>query len=187
MTMKEKIGQKTKSRPKKWHMPLLLLLLLLVCAAIWHFAHQTVRPTDVDLGESGFDVAIDEDVAKINEAEGKEEIQNELNRQVADGMINISMNMRPVFDTGTSTGNLMIANENTNSHMQIVEIYRDDTGKLIYHSGGIPVGSEIDLAALDVSLEKGVYPCTAYFNAVDEDTGALLGKAGAKIEITILN
>ena len=114
-----------------------------------------------------------------------ESIVASLNEKVEEGMINISMNTSPVFANGTSEGNLMIVNEEINNYPQIVEITRNDTGEVIYRSGGIPVGSKIETAKLAVDLPAGTYECTAMFHSVDPETGASLGCAGAVITITI--
>lgn len=115
-----------------------------------------------------------------------EEIQEELNKVVDEGMMNISMNLNPVFATGTSEGNLMIMNEEINRYPQVVEIYlNDDEETLVYRSGLIPVGSRIENAKLSVDLDPGEYSCIAYFNAVDPETGAGLGKAGAQITLKV--
>lgn len=114
------------------------------------------------------------------------DIQKQLNEQVEKGMINISMNLNPVFQTGQSEGNLLIVNEQVNRYPQVVEIYLRDTDTLIYKSGGIDVGSSVEYAKLLVDLDAGNYECTAYFNAVDPDTGLLVGKAGAEIVVTVL-
>jgi len=115
-----------------------------------------------------------------------EEIVASLNEKVEAGMINISMNTSPVFSDGSCEGNLMIVNEEVNNYPQIVEITRNDTGETIYKSGGIPVGSKIERAKLNVDLPAGVYECTAMFHNVDPETGISLGCAGAIITITIL-
>ena len=99
----------------------------------------------------------------------QEEIEAALNEKVAQGMINISMNTAPVFADGRAEGNVMIVNE------------------VIYTSNAIPVGSKIEHAALDVDLEAGTYECTALFHNLDPETGAILGTAGAIINITIQN
>ena len=109
-----------------------------------------------------------------------------LNRKVEEGMINISMNTAPVFEDGDSAGSLMIVNESVNTYPQVVEIIRNDTGETVYRSGGIPVGSKIESAKLDVHLSAGTYECTAMFHNVDPETGGSLGSAGAVITITIL-
>ena len=115
----------------------------------------------------------------------KEEIQAELNRKVAEGMINISMNTAPMFPSGTEPGNLLIVNSEKNNFPQIVYIVRKDTGEEIYRSGGIPVGSKIEYAPLNVELQPGKYDCVAYFNNADPATGDILGTAGAEITITV--
>lgn len=121
-----------------------------------------------------------------NDTRSQEEIQAELNEKVAESNINISMNLNPIFKTANDKGSLMIVNSNVNNYMQIVEIYRDDTNELIYTSPAIPVGKQVKTAKLDVLLAKGEYKCTAYFNAVKED-GTYVGKAAAKVTITIQN
>ncbi|MBR2481738.1 MAG: hypothetical protein IKB58_02640 [Oscillospiraceae bacterium] len=114
-----------------------------------------------------------------------DEIIASLNEKVEQGMINISMNTAPVFDSGSAAGNLMIVNDAVNNYPQVVEITRNDTGECIYKSGGIPVGSKIENAKLSVDLPAGRYECTAMFHNVDPDTGNSLGCAGAVIVITV--
>ena len=116
----------------------------------------------------------------------QEEIQEELNQKVREGMINISMNTSPVFENSHAKGNLMIVNNEVNNYPQIVYIVLKDSGKEIYRSKGIPVGSKIEYAALDVELAPGSYDCVAYFNNMDPQTGSILGTAGAEIVITVL-
>jgi hypothetical protein len=157
--------------------PILLLLLLL----------RSCSPeVPVISNKPIFDLTQDSDIEYGDRAtKSKEEIQEELNQKVAEGMMNISMNLNPIFEDGNSKGNLFIVNEKINRHPQIVEIYTKNTQELIYKSGLIPVGSRIDYAKLSVDLEKGEYPCIAYFNSINEETGDLLGKAGAEILIVI--
>ena len=114
-----------------------------------------------------------------------EEIAEKLNEKVAEGMINISMNTAPYFENGASEGNIMIVNESINNYPQQVEFIRNDTGEQIYQSKAIPVGSKIERAALDVELPAGTYECTAMFHNLDPESGAIIGTAGAIINITI--
>jgi hypothetical protein len=127
---------------------------------------------------------IGEDVGDISGKVSQDEIKEQLNQKVDENKINISMNLNPVFETGTSKGNLKIVNEKINNYMQVVEIYRDDTNELIYTSSAIPVGKQLSSAKLNVPLAKGEYNCTAYFNAIRED-GTYVGKAAAKVKITV--
>ena len=116
-----------------------------------------------------------------------EEIEARLNEKVAEGMINISANTAPIFEDGSSEGNLMLVNESINNSPQKVQIVRNDTGEQIYESGAIAVGSKIERAKLDVVLPAGTYECTAYFHNLDPETGEIIGTAGAIINITIKN
>ena len=47
-----------------------------------------------------------------------EEIEARLNEKVAEGMINISANTAPIFEDGSSEGNLMLVNESINTRRQ---------------------------------------------------------------------
>ena len=151
-----------------------------------HFRGNTDKPADVD-DDTSAGLVFDEAAVEGGwESLSQEEVEAKLNEQLEEGMINISMNTSPWFEDDTSLGNLMIVNETINRHPQKVEIVRNDTGEVIYTSGAIPVGSKIEAAKLDVELEAGSYECTALFHNLD-DTGNIIGSAGAIITITIKN
>lgn len=164
-----------------------LFLVIIALASVIVF-NYTSKPSMANSNQNQDSIGVDPNA--VNDGQGnktQKEIQEDLNQKVAESMINISMNMNPVFESGNSKGNLSIVNNQVNYYSQMVEIYRDDTQELIYKSSAIPVGSRIDSAKLNVSLKKGTYNCTAYFNAIDHNTNTIVGKAGAKIKITILN
>lgn len=163
----------------------ILVLLLIILALLLFRSCSAEEPVQDDPAASG--LVYDSSAIKggWDEADTDAIIAG-LNEKVEEGMINISMNTSPVFEYGTSEGNLMIVNEGVNNYPQVVEITRNDTGELIYKSGGIPVGSKIESAKLAVDLPAGTYECTALFYSVDSDTGASLGCAGAIITITVL-
>jgi hypothetical protein len=158
---------------------LLLFLLLMLLLWLWPFAglreafHTKALAWDTNAVEGGLT------------QRSEEEILAELNQKVEEGMICISMNTSPVFASGTAKGDLLIVNDSSNNYPQMVYIVRQDTGEEIYRSGGIPVGSKIENAALDVDLPAGTYNCVAYFNNVNMETGDILGTAGAEITITV--
>lgn len=134
-------------------------------------------------GKNPWDMTLDDD---ITDDDGRSKEVDDLNKMVEDGMITISMNADPVFENGSAKGSLSIENDKSNKRPQIIQIYKDSDGELIYTSGLIPVGKFLNSAALDVKLPKGDYKCTAYFNAMNED-GTIAGTAGANITIHILN
>ena len=168
-----------------WRKALLTALLCLACAllgtALTGCQGTAAEPTPTGI------VYDDAAVAGGWETLSREEIEENLNQQVEEGYINISMNASPVFENGQAEGNLMIVNETVNRYPQQVVITRDDTGETIYTSAAIPVGSKIAADTLAVDLEAGTYDCTAMFHSLDPDTGAVLGSAGASITITVQN
>lgn len=113
--------------------------------------------------------------------------QAELQEQLDEAMIAFSINTNPVFESGSSEGNLMLENPANNAKLLVVEIYVDETEELIYKSKAIPAGSYIESARLDKVLEPGDYAATAYFNAYREDDQSYIGRSGAAIKITVLS
>ena len=147
---------------------------------------KTEKPADV-VDDISAGLVFDEAAVEGGwESLSQEDVEAQLNEQLEEGMINISMNTSPWFEDDTSPGNLMIVNETINRYPQKVEIVRNDTGDVIYTSGAIPVGSKIEAAKLDVELDAGVYECTALFHNLD-NSGNIIGSAGAIITITIKN
>ncbi|MDD3228296.1 MAG: hypothetical protein PHE09_03665 [Oscillospiraceae bacterium] len=162
-----------------------ILILLIIAAVLFIFKSCSgdTSPSPTPSGGIVYDAAAVE--GGWDEAD-TDKIVDSLNEKVEQGMINISMNTSPIFQNGTSTGNLMIVNESINNYPQVVEIVRNDTNEGIYKSGAIAVGSKIESAKLDADLNAGTYDCTAMFYNVDPETGAYLGCAGAIITVTVL-
>ena len=163
-----------------------IFLVLLVGAGIFLAVRLLHKPADAALADSKSGIVYDSSAVEGGwDNLSPEEIEARLNEKVAEGMINISANTAPIFEDGSSEGNLMLVNESINNYPQKVQIVRNDTGEQIYESGAIAVGSKIERAKLDVVLPAGTYECTAYFHNLDPETGDIIGTAGAIITITI--
>lgn len=166
----------------------IIFLILLVGAGIFLAVRLLHKPADAALADSKSGIIYDSSAVEGGwDNLSPEEIEARLNEKVAEGMINISANTAPIFEDGASEGNLMLVNESINNYPQMVQIVRNDTGEQIYESGAIAVGSKIERARLDVVLPAGTYECTAYFHNLDPESGAIIGTAGAIINITIKN
>ena len=166
----------------------IIFLVLLVGAGIFLAVRLLHKPADAALASSKSGIVYDSSAVEGGwDNLSPEEIEARLNEKVAEGMINISANTAPIFEDGSSEGNLMLVNESINNYPQKVQIVRNDTGEQIYESGAIAVGSKIERAKLDVVLPAGTYECTAYFHNLDPETGDIIGTAGAIINITIKN
>ena len=182
----EYIDAPRETRSKDITVYAVIFLVLLVGAGIFLAVRLLHKPADAALASSKSGIVYDSSAVEGGwDNLSPEEIAEKLNEKVAEGMINISANTAPIFEDGSSEGNLMLVNESINNYPQKVQIVRNDTGEQIYESGAIAVGSKIERAKLDVVLPAGTYECTAYFHNLDPETGDIIGTAGAIITITI--
>ena len=173
----------------KLNVRIVLAIAFLICAigaGIFLITHLVSKPLTKEDARGQTGIVYDSSAVEGGwDNLSPEEIAEKLNEKVAEGMINISMNTAPYFENGKAEGNVMIVNESINNYPQQVEFIRNDTGEQIYQSKAIPVGSKIERAALDVELPAGTYECTAMFHNLDPKSGAIIGTAGAIINITI--
>ena len=112
--------QKTK---KKWLIPALLALLLLIGFCLWFFV---LRDTGYERYE--FDT---EAMAGRIRTMTEEEIQEELNRVVEEGMFNISIASSIVFEGPDQEGTARIENVAANRYHMQVELRLDETGEVL--------------------------------------------------------
>lgn len=176
-----KAQKKKGGRTRKAILAVVLLLILLLGGVLAYRHFIGVRPNDA--------IVLEENIkAKLGQLEDKsnEEIEAALNAVVEEGTVCISINMNPVFASGTTPGSLKIENGPMNLYNQRVVITLAETGEEIYHSGLMPVDSHIQTDKLDVELAAGEYDAIATFHAYDVDTDAEIGAAVAQIRISVL-
>ena len=171
--------QKKKKKPASFWVAIVAIILALIAAAIiCFFALQSCD------GGPLYDSN-----AAAGQLEGKtpEEIQAELDRQVEEGMFNISIASNVEFADGNSEGELRIENVPGNRYDMQVTITDDSTGEVYYQTNLIRPNQHIQQDKLWVDLDPGIYNCTAIFTAFDPDTNAEVGQAAGKITFTVLN
>lgn len=115
-----------------------------------------------------------------------EEMQAELNRQVEEGMFNISIASVIQFDDGTSPGTAYIENVPSNRYLMQVAITDDASGDVLYESGVLQPNQHIEQIALAKDLDPGTYAGTATFTALDATTYDEIGQAAAKVTLNVL-
>lgn len=172
-------GTRVKGKDKKK-----IVIMVVVVAALIVASLLVWRSCGVEKSPFAFD-----DLAKNGFLEGRsaEDIQNLVNKQVEEGMFNISINSVITFENGTAEGNMRIENIPNNRYYMVVRLVLDDTGQEVYESGGIKPGQFIENAPLKEPLSKGNYPATAVFTAVDPDTLKEIGRAQAQVTLSVLN
>lgn len=165
-----------KKKKRAWIIVLILLLAAIVVACLLAFYMcdaESNRDRNADFGQL--------------EGKSNEEIQEMLNRQVEEGMFNISIAGVVEFENGTSPGNWEIENVPGNRYLMQVTVTRDDNGEVIYESGIIDPNYHIQRAPLAYDLPAGNYDCTAVFSALDPETEEMVGQAGAKVAVVVKN
>ena len=170
------------------HINLLILLLslgfcLAVLAASWYYIHTRSQP--LPAAEQPAPLVAEGNV-KTGTLHNPEERQKELNQIVEEGMLAFSINATPFMKNGASTANFLVENPPGNGKRFTITIERDDTGEEIYQSGYLEPEQYIDYVPLDVTLPKGEYPCTAYFDAYRISDDTFIGRAGAQITLYVL-
>ena len=170
-------GQPQQQQKSKKPLIIVLIVILLALAGlgIWWF-------TAGGGGGGFFDNTAQSGQAPYKTAE---EIQAELNRQVEEGMFNISIASVVEFADGTSPGTAYIENVPGNRYNMTVEITLDDSGEVVYQSRGLAPDSYIDDITLTKDLDAGTYPATATFTAYDTESLEEVGKAAAKVSLVI--
>lgn len=186
--MEEQIGGnrrtgKEKRRSGTWKLVLVLLLLLIAAGTggflWWKSTHKVDATT-----KYWFDK-----MAQDGTLEGKtpQEIQGVLDAIVEEGMFNVSINARAVFENGKSEGSLGMENIPENRYYARVTLLNDSDGSVLYESKGIKPGQYIDKIKLKKNLAAGQYPCTARIIATDPETLDDIGQVQVKVSIIIVN
>lgn len=167
---------------KLWKKLLIALLILAVlCGAGFYVWKNYIHKPD---GYERYQFDTEAMAGRINRM-SEEEIQEELNRVVEEGMFNISISSAIVFDPETGEGAANIENIAANHYHMQVDIYLDDTEELVYSSKLIQPGYSIENIRLNQKLEPGQYAATAIFSAITQEEMQLFGTAGAQIRLLV--
>ena len=158
---------------------LAVLLLCLIGFGLWFFLLR-------DTGYERYEFDTDAMAGRI-QTMSEEEIQEELNRVVEEGMFNISIASAIVFESPESEGEARIENVAANNYHMQVDIVLDESGETVYSSKLIQPGYSIGNIKLSEKLEPGEYEATAIFSAITKDDMKLFGTAGAQIKLYVLD
>lgn len=148
---------------------------LAIWLCVWLFACN---------GSSLFDPSAQSGQAPYKTAE---EMQAELDRQVEEGMFNISIASVIQFADGSSSGTAYIENVPGNRYNMQVTITDDDTGEVLYESGVLQPNQYIESITLTKDLDAGTYAATANFKALDTTTYEEVGQAAAKVTLNVMS
>lgn len=172
-------GSAPEPAPKKgggWKKALAAVLVV-VLLAVGGFAAWNV----LGKGDSWYDPSA---VTGHYEGKSQDEIIADLNRQVEEGMMNISI-AGVLSSPDGRTAEARIENIEANGRDQKVVITLDETGEVLYESGAIAPGQYVQTIELARDLEPGVYEVTATFTGYDLDTHEEDGRAAAQVKLQV--
>lgn len=160
---------------------LVLIIVLLAGVLAWFLTHRGGAEEE-EFSDDFFDPFAQTGILPDM---SEEQIQEELNRVVEEGMLNVSIAGRIIFDDGAGQGKANIVNSEANHYIQKVRLELVDTGEVLYESGGIKPGQYIQFITLDRDLDPGEYSAAAVFTAYTIEERQLVGSTSARVTILV--
>lgn len=171
----KKDGRK-RAKEKKWLL-WLLLLLLLGLGGVWYYLNNQSTPTPLASRD------LMPDIIDATDRELAERAQ-----EIADAdYFTLNLNPEAYFEDGESEGSIQIINPGTNVYPIALELFLEETGELIYESGGILPNQEVTSARLLIPLEAGEYLTRADVHIFDPDTLERLRTTHAQVKVFVNN
>lgn len=157
-------------------------VIMAVVIAVVAIACATAAIVFFVLGGGSADSAAQEGQAPYK---SEEEMQAESEREIAEGMFNISIATRIEFENANSEGLAYIENVPNNPYDMRVVITEDETGDVLYESGVITPNHYIEKIRLNKTLDAGEHAATATFTALDKETQEEAGQAAGAVTLII--
>ena len=164
-------------RSRRWP---LLLAAVIVLAAAGFAAWTLLVPAAPE--DAWYDA---DSAAGSYEGKSDEEVRADLEKAVAEGMMNISIASNIKASAQTGQAEARIENIAANTMDQKVTLKLADSGEVIYESGAIAPGSHVQTVQLDADLAPGAYDVLATFDGYDVETREKKGTAAAEVTLTV--
>jgi ABC-type antimicrobial peptide transport system permease subunit len=126
-------------------------------------------------------------VSVINENNYKE-IDENIQDKVAKGMFRTYMSNIWHFPDGSSaSSDAVMGNSKANTYAIWFEVVLKETQEVVFTSGLLPVGTQIDEIKLTQNLNKGEYPASVKVHMVDENNEPLESNTSFAITLVVKN
>ncbi|GAX46508.1 hypothetical protein [Pseudolactococcus reticulitermitis] len=175
--------EKQEEQKKKRKKGLLILLLLLLLSGTGYSLYHVFRPKpreNVSIISGDF-LPDGKDAKKMSD----KELADTAQKKVDDSRFNMMIASTAKIDTQTQQGTLNIKNPQTNRYPINVVITDDQNGDVIYTSGAIEPGEEVNHVQLEKTLAKGTHQATARFSLYDPKTKAKKGEVAAGVSVIV--
>ena len=173
-------AKKQDDAKKKKYLLLLLLLLLLAAGYVVydHFFKTQEVPANIIAGDFLPD---GKDASRMTEKEIAEFAQSNIDKS----QFNMRIVSEATIDSTNMTGNLAIQNPPSNAQPVSVVVTIDETNEVVYNSGAIQPGEEIQTAKLEKELQPGDYPASATFKVYDPDSKKKQGEVQSVLTLMV--
>ncbi len=162
----------------KW-LILLLLLLFLVKGCYTSYIDGNKGPSEPVIG--GDFLPEGKDAKDMTEKEIKQAAQ-----VAADSSYyNLLVYPEASFDQKTGAGNFKVKNSKSNVYPINVELTEVESGRVVYNSGAILPGQEINEVILDQIIDAGEYEMSAEVSIYNAETKLKQGIVSAKVSVSI--
>lgn len=132
---------------------ILIAVLAVVGVVLWLLLRPEASPNNRVVSEANID-----------------SIEADIQKKIDEGMFNARMNTSWTFENSHSVSkNAYVANSELNSHAVYFDIILDDTGKTIFTSPKMDVGTKLENLTLDTDLAAGTYSATVLYHLLNED------------------
>lgn len=113
-------------------------------------------------------------------------IKEDIQAKVAEGMFSTYMNTTWVFaDGGSASSNAVMGNSEANNYPFWFTVTLSDTQEVVFTSGTLPLGTQIDKVVLTKDLEKGTYPAVVNIHMINDKGEEVDSNMGFNIDIMI--
>ena len=165
----DEVNQRSKKKPGQTLVALLLIALLIAAMTAWFLLSNPSK--EIPTGGEFYE-------------QSATQIQDAIDQSVEDGYFNMTINSKvPVYDGTTAL--VGIQNIEGNHFDCTVTVALSD-GSVVYQSGGLAPGQELQTVKLNTSLEKGEHEATALFEIYDQnEEHSKAGQTASKITLYV--
>lgn len=169
---------KKKSRFIKWVLLILLLLFLV----------KGCYDTYIDKGQGTDRVVVGENFlpeGKDAQEMSDDDLMKRAQEAADKSNFNLMVFPKAAFSASTGEGTFKVKNPNANAYPINVDLINKSTGSIVYSSGAIYPGEEINKVKLDQLIEAGEYEMSAEVTVYNAETKLKQGIVGAEVSVVV--
>lgn len=119
--------------------------------------------------------------------ENYKQIEDEMKDNVKEGYFETYMNVEWTFPNGNMASTDAILGNSPNNEKPIrCEVRLKDSDEILFETGALPVGTEVDKIKLSKDLEAGIHSAVCTIYLLDEKDGTYTDTSSADFDISLI-